>query len=264
MSKFARWNAGLAVVLVLFLAVQGTRPARAADAKELTEPRVFVNASGARLNYRLLVPLDYDSTHAYPLVLLLHGAGEKGDDNVSQIRHGMNDFASDANRHAHPCFVVAPQCPKGVSWARLKDDRLEPGAEPTEPMLRIIELLDTLPNEFSIDRRRIYVTGLSMGGYGAWYLAQRFPERFAAIVPICGGGDDRQAARLVRIPIWVFHGGADSGNTPEMSREMVKAIRAAGGNPLYTEYPGVEHNCWTQTYANPLLYTWMFNQRLSQ
>jgi predicted peptidase len=264
MSKSAPWKTVLAVVLFLFGAVLLPPPARAADAKELTEPRVFVNASGARLNYRLLKPLDYDSTHAYPLVLLLHGAAEKGDDNISQIVNGMNDFASDGNRQAHPCFVVAPQCPKGVSWAAIKNDRLVPGAEPTEPMLRVLELLDTLPNEFSIDRRRIYVTGLSMGGYGTWYLGQRFPERFAAIVPLCGGGDDGQAARLVKTPIWVFHGGADTGNTPEMSREMVKAIRAAGGNPLYTEYPGVGHNCWTQTYSNPLLFTWMFNQRLSQ
>jgi predicted peptidase len=264
MSKSVFWNMTVAVVLVLLFATRLPQWAVAAKAKEVTEPRVFVNAGGARLNYRLMKPLNYDNTRAYPLVLLLHGAGEKGDDNLAQLAHGMDEFACDDNRQAHPCFVVAPQCPKEASWALLKNDRLEPGADPTEPMLRTIELLDTLPGEFSIDRRRVYVTGMSMGGYGAWYLAQRFPERFAAIVPLCGGGDDRQAAKLVKIPIWVFHGGADTGNTPEMSREMVKAIRAAGGNPLYTEYPGVNHNCWDLTYGSPLLYTWMFNQRLPQ
>lgn len=248
-------------VMGLILVVGLLRGVYAADARDVCEPRVFEGGEGKKLNYRLLKPLHYVATERYPLVLFLHGGGEKGDDNVSQLIHGMNDFSSDVNREKYPAFVVAPQCPKGASWAKIKDARLVPNAEPTEPMQLVLELLDALSKEFSIDADRVYVTGASMGGYGAWYLGGRFPERFAAIAPVCGGGDELQAEKLARLPIWAFHGAADTGNDPAMSREMIAAIRRAGGNPLYTEYPGVEHNSWGITYSNPLFMTWLFGQR---
>jgi predicted peptidase len=253
---------------VLVLLLGGfANAARAADfnaLSEVCEARVFESSEGKKLNYRLLKPIVYDPSQKYPLVLLLHGSGESGDDNTAQMMHGVAEFATDDSRRDFPCFVVTPQCPKKKSWWNSKRKPDEPDPGPTEPMQLVIELLDALPREFSIDTRRLYVTGLSMGGYGVWDLIQRFPEKFAAAAPICGGGDPRQAGRLVRIPIWVFHGGADEGNHPQMSREMVAAIRKAGGKPLYTEYPGVPHNSWSTTYKSPLFMTWLFAQSLEK
>jgi predicted peptidase len=248
----------------LFLFLLGGLPAIAdeVDVKVAYEPRVFQNCCGKKLNYRLLKPAPYDPSKCYPLVVLLHGAGECGDDNVSSLLHGTADFTTEDNRKNFPCFVVVPQCPKGFSWWNSKRKPDMPDTGPTEPVQRVVELLDTLPHEFSIDCRRLYVTGYSMGGYGTWDLIQRYPEKFAAAAPICGGGDDNLACRLVQIPIWVFHGAADTGNQPDISRKMVAAIRQAGGKPLYTEYPGVGHNSWAITYKNPLFMTWLFSQSL--
>lgn len=251
-------TASALVLVVIF----GGIAARAEDPKEVCEARVYENGAGKKLNYRLLKPADYDKSQKYPLVLFLHGAGERGDDNTAQLVHGVGDFTSDDNRQAFPCFLLAPQCPKGSSWWNSKRPADNPPTGPTEPTQLVIELLDALPREFSIDSKRLYVTGLSMGGYGTWDLIQRFPQKFAAAAPICGGGDEQQASKLVRIPIWVFHGGKDEGVRPELSQKMVAGIRKAGGHPLYTEYPGVGHNSWARTYSNPLFMTWLFAQSL--
>lgn len=236
----------------------------AAELTEIFEPRVYQNGAQKKLNYRLLKPLVYDQSRKYPLVVFLHGGGERGDDNVAQLMHGVGEFATDDNRRNFPCFVVAPQCPKGTSWVNRRHIGDDPNADPTEPTQLLIELLDQLQEEFSIDSNRLYVTGLSLGGHGTWGLIQRFPNVFAAAAPLCGEANEEQAGRLTKIPIWVFHGAADTGNDPEMSRRMVAALRRAGGKPLYTEYPGVEHNCWTITYRNPLFMTWLFAQSLDR
>jgi predicted peptidase len=236
-----------------------------ADDRDRFEARTFKDAAGKQLHYRLLMPKAYDETKSYPLVLFFHGAGERGDDNRKQLVHGMADFASDAIMEKYPCFVVAPQCPDGEQWVDTpwSADSHEMPARPTEPMRLSLELITNLEKALSVDRRRIYVTGLSMGGFGVWDAIQRYPERFAAAVPICGGGDSREekVKPITNLPIWAFHGDSDTAVKTQRSRDMIAALKKAGGTPRYTEYPNTGHNSWTATYANREMYEWLFAQR---
>jgi len=254
---------------VLFISFMGCvvggimASANGADvARERFEARVFETAHGS-LPYRLLRPKSYDANQRYPLVIFYHGAGERGDDNVKPLVHGMNDFASDDVMAKYPCFVVAPQCPDGVQWVDTPwtaDAHTMP-EKPTEPMRLSLELITSLQSEFSIDASRLYVTGLSMGGFGAWDAIQRYPNRFAAAVPVCGGGDLALAKQFVHVPVWAFHGADDGSVKPIRSRDMIAALKAAGGTPKYTEYPGVGHNSWAATYADREMYAWLFAQK---
>ena len=237
---------------------------RAAFDDEQFEARIFRPDSGA-LPYRLLKPKAYDPNKRYPLVLFLHGAGERGDDNRKQLVNGTAGFSSDDVMDRHPCFVVAPQCPEDVQWVDTDwsaDSHAMPEL-PTQSLRLALELVDSLQGEFSIDRDRIYVTGLSMGGFGTWDAIQRHPERFAAAVPVCGGGDTAYAEHIAKLPIWAFHGDIDPVVKVERSRDMIAAIKDAGGAPRYTEFPGVSHDSWTTAYANPDLYAWLFAQTRS-
>lgn len=235
-----------------------------ADPRDQFEMRVYRDSAGGSLPYRLLTPKDYDAGKRYPVVLFLHGAGERGDDNRAQLVHGMKDFASEEIRDKYPCFVVAPQCPVNAQWVDTpwSADAHTMPPKPTAPMRMSLELLSALEQEFSIDPHRIYVTGLSMGGFGAWDAIQRQPQRFAAAVPLCGGGDTGLAKVVANIPIWAFHGADDTAVKTQRSRDMLAAIRAAGGSPRYTEYPHTGHDCWTPTYRNPEMYAWLFAQAL--
>jgi predicted peptidase len=228
------------------------------------EKRTYTDSSGKKLLYRLLKPQGYDqaSTNAYPLVVFLHGAGERGNDNEAQLVHGAPEFATPEIRKKHPCFVIAPQCPEKQSWAKVGRQNGNLAAEfpnePTEPTRLVLELIEAMGKEYHIDSKRIYLTGLSMGGFGTWDILARHPERFAAAIPVCGGGVEENAARFAKVPIWVFHGGADPVVKPELSRHMVEALRKAGGHPGYTEYPDVPHDSWTMTYRDPDVLDWLF------
>jgi predicted peptidase len=208
------------------------------------------------LKYRLFKPDAIEGK--IPLVLFLHGAGERGDDNLAQTRHGVKAFT--ARRAKHPHVLVAPQCPKDKKWSDVNWQAMSHTTpeKPSEPMALVMELLDVLPKELPIDPKRIYVTGLSMGGYGTWDLLARRPELFAAAVPVCGGGDETSAASFAKVPQWIFHGDKDGVVKPERSRNMVEALKKAGGDPKYTEYPGVGHNAWDKAYADPALFEWLF------
>jgi predicted peptidase len=234
----------------------------AADAKDLFEARTFKSDSG-ELKYRLLKPKDYDANQKYPLVIFFHGAGERGDNNTAQLVHGMNNFASDEIREKYPAFVVAPQCPNDQKWADVDwgADKHTMAKEPSKSMKLSLELLAALQKEFSIDKDRLYVTGLSMGGYGTWDVIQRHPDMFAAAAPICGGGDTEGAKAMAKIPIWVFHGDKDTAVKVQRSRDMVAALKAAGSDVKYTEYPNVGHDSWTATYKDPKFYEWLFAQK---
>jgi len=218
------------------------------------------------LPYRLLKPLNPQSKKSFPLVIFLHGAGERGRDNEAQIKHIKELFLDPDNRNRQACYVVAPQCPEKVMWAihDKREDGLIMKPTPTRPMAMLIELIGMLEKEFPIDLSRIYVTGVSMGGFGTWDLIARFPDRFAAAVPICGGGDTQTAPLLKNNPIWVFHGALDKVVTPRQSRSMVKALQDAGGTPGYTEYPDVGHDSWVYAYREPHLLPWMFDQYLEK
>jgi lysophospholipase L1-like esterase/dienelactone hydrolase len=227
------------------------------------ETRVFTAPDGATLPYRLLTPLNYDKAQKYPLVVFLHGAGERGTDNAAQFTHGAPLFAKPEVREKYPAFVFAPQCPKEETWSAVKQwTEAEPfSAEPKPAMKLALGAIDALEKEFSIDPDRLYVTGLSMGGYGTWDLLCRIPDRIAAAAPVCGGADVSRIAIAKNVAIWAFHGMEDPTVPVARSRELIAALQAAGGAPLYSEYPYVKHDSWTIAYDEPELLAWLFAQR---
>jgi predicted peptidase len=231
------------------------RTVRVAAAKDV-EPVEFA--------YRLLGPKSITPGTRYPLVIFLHGAGERGNDNLSQLKYFPTWMAEQSARQAHPCFVLAPQCRDEQKWVDVDWSKIESTPQsptPTVDMLAVIAALeDTLQRE-PIDPARIYLTGLSMGGYGSWDLAARMPDRFAAVLPICGGGDEATAAKIKDLPIWCFHGDSDTAVSVERSRTMIEALRAAGGAPKYSELAGVGHDSWTPAYRDPDVLAWIFAQK---
>ena len=229
----------------------------------LFEPREYGGEDGKVLRYRLLKPLDFDPTEKYPLVIFLHGAGERGDDNVAQLKHGMKDFCDPSRREKYRCYVLAPQCPKNARWADIDWSKKEMHipAETSDSMKLVFEVVDRMVADAAIDKNRIYVTGLSMGGYGTWDCLYRRPDFFAAALPICGGVSTEVAESIKHVPVWCFHGADDKVVTVDYSRDMIASLKAAGGTPKYTEYPGVGHDSWSTTYANPQIYEWLFSQR---
>ena len=244
-----------------------------ADTTALYEERSVSVADGSatvEFRYRLLRPDSAAGTDLnggrYPLVLFLHGAGERGSDNLKQLKYLPTWLANPALRQRHPCFVLAPQCRMDERWVDVSwaDEQSTP--QPTTPTVDLAAatkaLEETLTRE-AIDPDRIYLTGLSMGGFGTWDLAARMPDRFAAILPICGGGDDHVAARIAALPIWCFHGDADMTVPVDRSRIMIAAVKAAGGRPIYSELPGVGHDSWTPAYRDGFVLDWLFSQHRS-
>lgn len=214
--------------------------------------------------YRLLVPEKRRPGERYPLVLFLHGAGERGTDNLAQLTYLPAWLAERRARKTFPCFVLAPQCRAEAMWADVDWSARESTPQrsaPTTDMAAAIAALEATLAEEAVDGDRVLLTGLSMGGYGTWDLAARFPDRFAAILPICGGGDEATAARIAGLPTWCFHGDADGAVPVERSRSMIAALRAAGGAPRYSELPGVGHDSWTPAYRDPAVLEWLFAQR---
>jgi predicted peptidase len=232
------------------------------DPHTVFEARVF-EGEDSKLPYRLLRPLHYDPARKLPLVLFLHGAGERGDDNQKQLVHGARNFAQEAMRRRHPASVVFPQCPAEKKWVEVPWSAAGHAApeDPGETMRAAFALVDSLTEEFPIDADRIYGVGLSMGGYGLWDMLQRKPDMLAAAIPICGGGDPRLAEGFKATPVWAFHGDQDEAVPVGRSREMIKALEAVGGRPIYTEYEGVGHDSWTQTFDNRLVWDWLFAQK---
>jgi predicted peptidase len=195
------------------------------------------------MKYLLYLPKDYDQKPSWPLMLFLHGAGERGDNLQLVTKHGPPKLIEAGQQF--PFIVVSPQCPKERSW------------EPFE----LTALLDEIGERCKVDQDRIYVTGMSMGGFGTWALAARLPNRFAAIVPICGGGDPFRAKQIAHIPAWVFHGAKDKAVSLEMSQKMVEALKKNGGDVSFTVYPDAGHDAWTETYANPQVYQWLLQRK---
>ncbi|MBX9678478.1 MAG: dienelactone hydrolase family protein [Gemmataceae bacterium] len=198
--------------------------------------------------YVVFVPHDYKGDKAYPTILFLHGAGETGKDNKAQVRVGLA-AAVRKNEKTFPFIVVFPQS-HNRTWKAGSDDGKA-----------AVAALEEVQKDYKVDSARIYLTGLSMGGFGAWSHAAAFPEKWAAIAPICGGGDVKTAEKIKDIPCWCFHGDKDAAVKVELSRMMIEAIKKAGGDPKYTEYPGVNHNSWDRAYATRELYDWMLQQK---
>jgi predicted peptidase len=196
----------------------------------------------APLPYLLFEP---GSAQPAPLVLFLHGAGERGQDLGLVATQGLPAVLLKQSPFPEPVRVIAPQCPADSWW--------------TLELAALRDLLDNALARYPSDR--IYLTGLSMGGYGSWHLAQQHPERFAALVPICGGGIRPLAGRLKGLPIWAFHGDQDEVVPLSVSQEMVEAVNAAGGSARLTVYSGVGHDSWSRAYAEPELYRWLLSHR---
>jgi predicted peptidase len=251
----------LLLFLLLFVLPAMVRAGEAAYEKGL------FGSGGATLPYRLLRPVKVEPGKKYPLILFLHGAGERGTDNERQLLHGSGLFLKPENREKFPCFVVFPQCPEAKAWVEVPwgDKKShEMPAEPSVPLKLTKELVDKLIADKPVDTDRIYVMGLSMGGFGTWDFAARYPSLVAAVVPICGGADDRTAPKFKDIPVWSFHGAKDSAVWPERSRSMVEALKKAGAAVKYTEYPDVGHDSWNRTFNDPELLPWLFAQKRSR
>ncbi len=220
------------------------------------QPQMKANTFNT-LPYRIYVPEGLATGQTVPLVLFLHGAGERGSDNEAQLKHGVKTIINYSVRTKQPMILLAPQCPRESWWTGRRN-------QTQNPMSLVFGLVEETIKTRPVDTNRIYITGLSMGGYGTWSAIAKKPDSFAAAIPICGGGTVSDAGKLTSVPVWAFHGSKDSTVRPEASRVMIEAIRKAGGWPRYTEYPGVQHNSWTQTYADDLVLDWLFSQKLTQ
>lgn len=199
--------------------------------------------SPVQFNYWLYLPDDQDENRTWPLLVFLHGAGERGEDLNSVKRHGPLKRVEQGRRF--PFVIAAPQCPQDHWWFTSELD------------LWLRGILKHLP----VDKNRIYLTGLSMGGFATWYWAIEHPERFAAIAPVCGGGEPFLAERIKDLPVWAFHGADDDVVPVRRSQEMVEALTRIGGNVRFTVYEHTGHDSWTRTYQNPELYDWLLKQK---
>ena len=247
----------LPLTLVLMV-VCGALPAAAADKIDGFLGRTY-KKSGQTMPYRLFIPPSYNSKNKYPLILWLHGAGSLGKDNKMQISEwsipGTHIWTKPENQAKYPTFVVAPQCPPEEDcWDAPDANAL--GKE----LLIVLDILNSLQKEFSIDPQRLYVAGQSMGGFGTWSLITKRPEIFAAALPLCGGGNPNLASRAAKIPIWAFHGDKDEEVPVNETRSMITALQIAGGNPKYTEYPGLGHEIWDRVFKEPEIVDWLFAQ----
>ncbi|MDF3058163.1 MAG: Alpha/beta hydrolase family protein [Rariglobus sp.] len=197
------------------------------------------------INYLEALPEGYgaDAKKRWPLVIFLHGSGERGTDLQKVAKHGPPKRVEEGK--AFPFILLSPQCPAGQWW----------------DIAALDVWLDEVVRKYRVDPERIYLTGLSMGGYGSWGWAQRSPKRFAAIVPVCGGGDPKQGAKLKDLPVWAFHGAKDPTVPLARTEEMIAAIKEAGGEPRVTIYPEAAHDSWTAAYADDEVFTWLLAQK---
>lgn len=258
-------------LLCLFM-VAVTSSAKAQDLTRF-EKEVFTSSAGHELPYRILYPESYDQTKKYPLVLFLHGAGERGNDNEKQLVHGAKLFLDSLNRSTYPAIVIFPQCAGESYWATVDVDRTKNPftlvfdyTRPIMPPLQAaIELVQKTIAAGTVDQSRVYITGLSMGGMGTFEAVYRYPDLFAAAVPICGGADLKAYdKRIAKIPFRVFHGTDDAVVHVNHSREAVAKLKKLKASVSYTEYPGVNHNSWDNAFAEPDYLSWMFKHKLKK
>lgn len=232
-------------------------------ADEQMKPAVYTNETGETFPYRLCAPQFPDAGRKYPMILFLHGSGECGTDNVRQIKVGLPSLLRTLLKRPEPVVVLAPQCQPDNGWVKrlaISEDYAAP-REPSPSLALALELCRHVALERQVDPDRIYITGLSLGGFGAWDAIQREPALFAAALPICGGGDVRRLQEIKRLPIWVFHGRNDKSVPVQCGRRMVESLRQIGGRVRYTEYEGAEHNVWDRTYGDKAVVDWLLAQR---
>lgn len=251
-----------AILVVLFSGVK-------AQDKTNYKKEVFTQNNDTLL-YRVMYPKNFSVKKQYPVVLFLHGAGERGNDNEKQLTHGSSLLSNSKNRRKFPAIVIFPQCPENEYWANVSIDRsIKPldivfqyEKEPTKPLRLVMLLLDDLLRKSFVKKDQIYLMGLSMGGMGTFELAYRRPNVFAAAIPICGGGNPKYAKEFAgNVPLWAFHGALDNVVNPNYTLEMVSAILKEGGTPKLTIYDDANHNSWDSAFAEPNLLPWLFSKK---
>jgi predicted peptidase len=221
------------------------------------------------LPYRLLLPVNYSPKQKYPLIVFLHGSGERGRDNEKQLLHGGDLFLRDSIRQKYPAIVVFPQCPEGLTWANVTSRYDTSGKRiftfnsdgpATVPMRQLQTLIAQLQKEYPVDKKRTYVGGLSMGGMGTFELVRRNPKMFAAAFPICCAADPDNPEKLTRPAWWIFHGAKDNVVPPEYSQKMADALTKQRASVKFTLYPEAMHNSWDSAFAEKDLMPWLFSQ----
>ena len=231
-------------------------------------PEVYSDGEGGRLNYNIMYPDGFDASAStkYPLLLFLHGAGERGSDNKAQLVHGSQIFRDSLAKY--PAIVIFPQCPKDDYWVNMESEgkgqarRMEIITDkgPNPAMKMVIGLVDKMLAEDYVDPSRFYVAGLSMGGMGTMELGWRMPEKIAAAIAICGVGPREKAAEMKEVPFWFLHGLEDNVVPFRYSVSMLRAMQATGGKARITLCTGVGHNSWDNAFADPEFFTWMFSK----
>ena len=230
--------------------------------------KVFKTPSGD-LNYRIFYPENFDPSKEHPLLLFMHGAGERGNDNEAQLVHGSGLIAKGMNKYN--AIAIFPQCPKEDYWVEItayegskggRNFDIDVGNGPTEALEKVMALVNKMKKTDYIDTRKIYVGGLSMGGMATFDLLWRMPRTFAAAMPICGAGAPEKVNYMKSVPIRIFHGEEDGVVPVQKSRQMQEAIETAGGNPETFYYPGVNHDSWTNAFAENDFLSWMFDKEL--
>lgn len=243
-----------------------------AQDRELFERREFISEADT-LRYRILYPDGFSESKEYPLIFVLHGAGERGRDNEAQLVHGSDLFLKDTIRKNFPAIVVFPQVETEDYWAQVEVQRdtfplqfnFQNSGEPTKSMRLLMELSDELVQKNYVNKNRIYVGGLSMGGMGTYEIIYRKPEFFAAAFAICGGADPAIVEEYpVGFPIWIFHGEKDDVVPPALSKTMAREINTHGGDAKLSLYPNDNHNSWDSAFSEPYLLPWLFSNQKSK
>ncbi|MBN1647247.1 MAG: dienelactone hydrolase family protein [Spirochaetales bacterium] len=226
------------------------------DARGTFIRKLYTNEKGT-LPFRFFIPENTDPNAAYPLLVYFHGAGEMGTDNVLQLNPFPREFIMGENLEKYKCYIMAPQCSPDNRWIDFSGGF---AAKISNSMAMTIDVIEGLLDFYNIDKGRIYVTGISLGGMATFDLAGRRPDLVAAALPVCGIADPAKIENLKKVPLWIFHGGSDETVPVEYSRSIVRVLTEAGFPPRYSEYPGVGHISWPNAYAEPEFWSWMFSR----
>jgi predicted peptidase len=256
----------IALLLIIFFSTGNMAKAQNTSLYQ----KLSFNKGKDTLPYRLLLPENYDPAKKYPLILFLHGSGERGNDNEAQLMHGSKLFLKDSVRKNYPAIVVFPQCPANSFWSNVaiknnpggeREFTFQTGGEPTMAMALLQQLLKKLIKEYSVAKKQIYVGGLSMGGMGTFEIVNRNPKMFAAAFPICGGADIVSVSKFKKVHWWVFHGAKDDVVLPKYSQQIVDAMQKVNAHVKFTLYPEANHNSWDNAFAEPDLFSWLFSNK---
>ena len=234
-----------------------------AQGLDLFEKEIFISKNDT-LNYRILKPLNYNPNKQYPVHLFLHGSGERGNDNVSQLVHGSKLFLKKENREQYNSWVIFPQASKNDWWGHSEPYKFNYDVKESKDMNLVVKLMDNFIDRKDVNSNKVYVTGLSMGGMGTFVILNLRPKMFAAATPICGDGDPSLVSNYAKVPVWIFHGSDDKTVHPNESLKMAKAIIKFGGSPKITFYENVDHDSWNNAFAEKDFLKWIHSKTKKQ